>query len=317
MEFISVREAAEQWGISQALVRKYCYQQRIPGTIFENGRWKIPEDARKPDKIANVRTLPEMPPLAAKLNRQKTKKGFHGLYDYVQIELTYSSCRMASSRLTQNQVETIFRKGKVKESFEPLKVSDLVETMNHCVCVDYIMEHANAPLTQKMIMQLHYMLMFGTVDQRRKRVKPGVYRNKRSPDRNRILPPSDQVRALLKELIQAYESKEEIGRTDILDFHVKFERIFPFEDGNGRIGRLIMFKECLRHDVMPFIIDDKHRSQYLKGIAQWDLDRMTLLQLVDAAQERFAAKVDLFKLGEYRYPNYGNKDEGEYHDEDD
>ena len=118
---------------------------------------------------------PNLPPLAVKLKRQKTKKNYHGLYDYVQIDLTYSSSRMASNRLTRGQVETIFRKGKVRESFEPLKVSDLVEVMNHCVCIDYVLDHVSDPLSQKLIQDLHYKLMFGTVDHRKELVNPGVY----------------------------------------------------------------------------------------------------------------------------------------------
>lgn len=146
----------------------------------------------------------------------------------------------------------------------------------------------------------NYMLMFGTVDQRRKRVTPGVYRGKSFVLRNRSLPPAERVQPLLKELIHEYESKKEIGRTEILDFHVRFEKICPFEDGNGRIGRLIMFKECLRHNVMPFVIDDKHRKQYLAGIKEWEIDHTILLQLADEAQERFKAQIALQKLGEYR-----------------
>jgi hypothetical protein len=119
---------------------------------------------------------------------------------------------MASSRLTWNQVAAIFKKGKVKESFEPMKVSDLIETMNHCVCIDYIIDHVSTPLTQRMVMKLHYMLMFGTVDQRRKRVTPGVYRGKSFALRNRSLPPAERIQPLLKELIHEYETKRKIGR---------------------------------------------------------------------------------------------------------
>ena len=197
-----------------------------------------------------------------------------------------------------------------------MKVSDLIETMNHCVCIDYIIDHVSTPLTQRMIMKLHYMLMFGTVDQRRKRVTPGVYRGKSFVLRNRSLPPAERIQPLLKELIHEYETKRKIGRTDILEFHVRFEKIFPFEDGNGRIGRLIMFKECLRHNVMPFVIDDKHRKQYLAGIKEWDTDHTTLLNLADEAQERFKAQIALQKLGEYRRFDYMFEPEEEIRYED-
>ena len=181
-----------------------------------------------------------------------------------------------------------------------MKVSDLIEVMNHCVCVDYILDHIAEPLTQKMIQHLHFLLMFGTVDQRKGRVTPGVYRTDSDISRNRSLLPPVKINSSLGALIKEYEAQTEIGRNQILDFHVRFEQIFPFGDGNGRIGRLIMFKECLRHGVMPFVLDDKHRSQYLAGIKDWPTDRSTLIELVYAAQSRFEAQVELQKLGQYQ-----------------
>ena len=143
MQFISTKTASEKWGITEQLVRRYCRQSRIPGVVQRDGAWLIPEDAKRPKKIEpGLKEPVVLPALAQKLLRQKKKKSYHGLYDYVQINLTYSSCRMASNRLTRLQVETIFKKGKVSVSFEPMKVSDLVEVLNHCVCVDYILDHA-------------------------------------------------------------------------------------------------------------------------------------------------------------------------------
>ena len=312
MNYISVKETAAKWGISQAQVRKYCAQDRIPKAKCKDGVWLIPEKAKKPGKVtAPAAGLVELPPLAATLVRQKKKKSFHGLYDYVQIDLTYSSSRMASNRLTRGQVESIFRKGKVRESFEPMKVSDLIEVMNHCVCLDYILDHIAEPLTQKMIQHLHFLLMFGTVDQRKGRVTPGVYRTDSDISRNRSLLPPTKINSSLGALIKEYESQTDIGRNQIIDFHVRFEQIFPFGDGNGRIGRLIMFKECLRHGVMPFILDDKHRSQYLAGIKDWSTDRSTFIELVYAAQSRFEAQVELQKLGQYQPFVMPEDDEGE------
>ena len=142
MEYLTTKETAKKWGVNVSLARRYCTQERIPGVIQRDGAWLIPEDAKRPMKIEpGVKEPVVLPALAQKLLRQKKKKSFHGLYDYVQINLTYSSCRMASNRLTRQQVETIFRKGKVSVSFEPMKVSDLVEVLNHCVCVDYILDH--------------------------------------------------------------------------------------------------------------------------------------------------------------------------------
>ena len=297
MAYVTTREIAEKWGVSQILIRRLCRQDRIPGAMCREGVWLIPEDAVRVSRTdLAYATGPELPELAKKLQNQKKKKNFHGLYDYVVIDLTYSSSRMASCRLTRQQVETIFRKGKVRESFEPMKISDLIEVMNHCVCVDYILDHIAEPLTQKMIQYLHFLLMFGTVDQRKGRVTPGVYRTDSDISRNRSMLPPAKINSSLGALIKEYEAQTEIGGNQILDFHVRFEQIFPFGDGNGRIGRLIMFKECLRHGVMPFIIDDKRRSRYLHGIREWHEDRYTLTDVVMDAQSRFEAQIELQRL---------------------
>lgn len=301
MEYMTVKEATEKWELSGQIIRRFCRQERIPGAIIRNGVWVIPANAKRPDRVGQVVSdAVELPPLAKKLVRQKKKKNFHGLYDYVQTDLTYSSSRMASNRLTRQQVETIFKKGKVSVSFEPMKVSDLVEVLNHCVCVDYILDHVEEPLSQKFIKHLHYQLTFGTVDERRKKVTPGQYRTKNSYRKEPFMSPPDRISEKLKVLVAEYESLDEVDRREILDFHVRFERIFPFEDCNGRIGRLIMFKECLRHEVMPFILDDKRRSRYLEGIQEWDDDPGILSEVVMEAQSRFDAQIQLQMLAEHR-----------------
>ena len=302
MEYITVKEAAEKWNTSVQVVRRFCRQERIAGVVQQEGAWLIPKYAKKPGRAEPMEAgAAILPALAQKLLRQKKKKSFHGLYDYVQINLTYSSCRLASNRLTRQQVETIFTKGKVSVSFEPMKVFDLVEVLNHCVCVDYILDHTQEPLTPKFIKELHYQLVFGTVDDRRKRVAPGQYRSPKFSRRVPFMLPAEQISSKLKALIAEYEALTEVERRDILRFHVRFERIFPFEDCNGRIGRLILFKECLRHDVMPFIIDDKRRTRYLEGLREWDDDPGILTEVVMEAQSRFDAQIQLQNLSEDRH----------------
>ena len=301
MEYLTTKETAAKWGVNVSLVRRHCMQDRIPGAIHKNGSWMIPANAKRPKRMDLLEPEADvLPPLARTLIRQKKKKNFHGLYDYVQTDFTYSSCRMASNRLTRGQVETIFKKGKVSVSFEPMKVSDLIEVLNHCVCVDYILDHIEEPLSAKFIKNLHYQLTFGTVDERKKKVTPGQFRTKSSQRKESFILPSDCVSDKLKLLTTRYESLEEVDRRDILDFHVRFERIFPFEDYNGRVGRLIMFKECLRHDVMPFILDDKRRTRYLEGLREWDNDSSILAEVVMEAQSRFDAQIQLQKLAEHR-----------------
>ena len=297
MNYLNVRETADKWCVNVSLVRKYCAEGRIPDAVLRNGIWCIPEDAVRPTRTKNEYAYEEvLPELPKKLKNQKKKRNFHGLYDFVVIDLAYSSSRMASCRLTRQQVESIFRKGKIRESFEPMKVSDVIEVLNHIHCVDYILDHVMEPLTQKFIRKLHQILMTGTVDEYWEQVRPGEYRTVTSRPRDRQLLHPDKIHSSLAELIATYEKQSDIERNHILDFHVRFEEIFPFEDGNGRVGRLILFKECLRHDIMPFIIDDKRRSRYLRGLKEWHEDHYELLDVVMEAQDRFEAQVELQKL---------------------
>lgn len=293
MKYLSVKQAAEKWAVSGALVRRYCKEGRIPKAVQQETGWKIPENAKKPgsEPLPAPVKKEELPALAKKLQNQKKKKNYHGLYDYVQVNLTYCSSRMASNRLTRQHVDSIFRKGKVGNMFEPMKVSDMIEVMNHCVCIDYILDHLGEPLSPKFIKHIHSLLTYGTVDSRLSRVSPGEYRSNASIRKEIFIAPPATIATSLKTLTAKYESSGGKTLTDILDFHVQLERIFPFEDYNGRIGRLIMFKECLRYDVMPFILDDKRRGQYLEGLRNWNNEHETLIEVVNKAQDRFEHQI--------------------------
>lgn len=293
MKYMSVKQAAEKWGVSATLVRRYCKDGRIPKAVQQETGWKIPENAKKPGSEPLPAPIKEekLPALAKKLQNQKKKKNYHGLYDYVQVNLTYCSSRMASNRLTRQHVDSIFRKGKVSDMFEPMKVSDMIEVMNHCVCIDYILDHLAEPLCPNFIKHLHSLLTYGTVDSRLSRVSPGEFRGKSSARKEAFISPASAIASSLKMLTTKYESSGGKELVDILEFHVRFERIFPFEDYNGRIGRLIMFKECLRYDVMPFILDDKRRGQYLEGLRKWDTEHDTLIAVVNEAQARFEHQI--------------------------
>ena len=300
MKYLSASEVAKEWGVSSTQIRKYCREGRIPGAFTENNVWYVPETAVKPTRKETAEQEKEVLfPVAKVLRRQMKKKNFHGLYDYVQINFAYSSGRLASVRLTRQCTSDVYFKSKVKVGFEPLKVSDLIETLNHFDAMEYILKSINKPLTEKFIKEIHWRLTQGTVDERNKRVFPGEYRSlqtKQEWHKNLTVP---EISSRLKSMISEYEAIEEKERRQILDFHVGFERLAPFDDFNGRVGRLIMFKECLRLNVMPFIIDDKRRTDYLEGIRQWDQDRSILTDVILDCQARFEAQIALQKLREH------------------
>lgn len=313
MDYFTVQQTAIKWGVSDRMVRYYCTNGLVPGARQEGKSWMVPASATKPNLNASTKEKVELPSLARKLKNQQKKKNYHGLYDYTILNLTYSSCRMASSRLTRAQVENIIKKGKAQATFEPIKISDLIETRNHVECVNEILKAPMEPLTPKYLRDLHRRLFEGTVDEQLSLVTAGVFRKPNVKIKGRTMPPAKEISGRIERLIRAYEEKDKIDLHDILDFHVQFEWLVPFDDGNGRVGRLILFKECLRHDVMPFIIDDKRRGRYLEGLREWDKCSDTLLKVVLEAQQRYSSQVELQKLiaanREFLPANY--RDEGE------
>ena len=207
------------------------------------------------------------------------------------MNLAYSSNRMASNRLTREQVEDLYRTKKLSVSFEPTKVDDIVEIMNHFICVREMVDTIEEPLKPSLIRRYHYCLTYGTYADQKHQIGIGEYR--KNPSKLGV--PARLISSKLDELIQSYENKS-IDMDAILDFHVRFEKIHPFEDYNGRVGRLIMMKECLRHNIVPFIVDDKHRGSYNKGIKCWNTDRSVLREACIKAQERFKRQLELQRL---------------------
>ena len=294
MKYYTIKETAKRWGISEQLVRRYCRQGRISNLIQEDGNWLIPEGTNKPHSLREKE--PEtLTPLAKKVVYQRSKNNHFGIYEYIQVNLAYSSNRMASNRLTRTQVEEIYRTNKIATAFEPMKVDDIIETINHFACVQYVVDNITTPLTQSFIKKLHYILTYGTYSDRKHKVGSGEYRT----GTNKIGVPPREINRALGELIKEYE-KRPADFERILDFHVRFERIRPFDDYNGRVGRIVMVKECLRYGVDPFIVDDKRRGAYNRGIAMWDESPEVFRTVCGEAQERFRAKMELCRLMQYR-----------------
>ena len=291
MEYITSKEAAEKWGVSERMVRVYCVQERIPDAYQEFETWYIPENATKP--IRKKKEASQLPKLLKTLIKQRDGRTYRGRYDYLQINMVYSNGRMASNRLTRDQIEVLYKTDRIFTNKEPIKVNDIIEARNHFLCVDMNLSNAMKPLTQTFIQQLQSTLLSERC--RHKRHAPiasGYRKTATTPKFGKTTPPAE-ISAAINQLFKEYESQKDIGFHEILDLHVRFERIRPFEDCNGRIGRLLMLKECLRHDVTPFVIDDKRRTGYLDGIRQWDEDRSILMDVCMEAQMRFEAQIAL------------------------
>ena len=301
MGYLTTKEVSVLWNTTEQMVRRYCRDGRIPGAVQKEGAWFVPEGTARPTR--KKQEAPTVPKLVKQLQRQRTKKIYHGLYDYIQINFCYSSNRLASNRLMLTQVEEVYNKGNVSVGFEPIKVEDLIEAYNHFDCVSHIIDTTANRISQSYIRKLHTMLSYGTMAERKLQFHPGEDRRDTCTIGKTKTTPPKNINSQMNALIAEYESLDKVELAQILDFHVRFERIRPFTDGNGRIGRLLMFKECLRHEITPFIRDDKRRTEYLKGIREWDMDKTTLFTPCLEAQARFQAQIDLQKLQEYAQRN--------------
>ena len=302
MKLCSAREMATRWGISIQLVRRYCKEGKIADAVLSEQGWMIPEGALKPGALAARE--PVITPLVKRILYERERNNHYGIYEYIQVNLAYSSSRMASNRLTLMQVEDIYRTNKIATAFEPTKVDDIIEIKNHFIAMRYIIDNIHTPLTVDFIRQIHYLLSYGTHADIYHKTGVGEFRTQEVKFDQTATTPPQGIIAALNDLLRTYEKKD-AGLDQILDFHVQFEQIRPFEDYNGRVGRIIMMKECLRYGVTPFVIDDKRRSGYMKGLRNWKIDRSVLLETVRQAQERFHSKMDICKMMQYhRLPNH-------------
>ena len=294
MQYFSVADTAKKWNLSERSVRNYCAKGRVPGAFLTGKTWNIPESAKKPARSNQKATLPMTLPDI--LQEEKKKKYSGGIYHKTQIDLTYNSNHMEGSRLTHEQTRYIFETNTIGIENEVLNVDDIIETANHFRCIDMIIDHAKAPLTEKFIKELHLILKSGTSDSRKDWFAVGNY--KKLPNEvggmDTTLP--EDVADKMKALLAEYNSKNTQTLEDILDFHVKFERIHPFQDGNGRIGRLILFKECLKYHIVPFIIEDDLKLFYYRGLKEWSREKGYLTDTCLAAQDKYKTYLDYFRI---------------------
>lgn len=315
MEYISVMQFAEKFGISERTARNYCASGKIEGAFLTGKTWNIPEDTVLPQR-KNVRK--KVSPLLTMLREQKASRLKGGIYHRTQIDLTYNSNHIEGSRLTHDQTRFIFETNTIGISDGIVNVDDIVETVNHFRCLDYIIDHAEEPLSESLIKQLHLLLKTGTSDSQKEWFAVGDY--KRLPNEVGGLEtcPPQEVHREMKNLISNYnhcknnvikrEPCEPVCRwlsvnilskkvlEHILDFHVRFEQIHPFQDGNGRVGRLIMFKECLANGIVPFIITDELKMFYYRGLHEWGHINGYLMDTCLTAQDQYKSLLDYFKI---------------------
>lgn len=291
MEYISVAQFAGNYGISERTVRKYCADGKIDGAFLTGKTWNIPADAVLPKK-----GKAKLSPLLTRLRDEKKAKLKGGIYHRTQIDLTYNSNHIEGSRLTKEQTRYIFETNTLGVTTGSTSVDDIMETVNHFRCIDYVIDHAMDKITETHIKQLHAILKMNTSDSHKSWLVVGDY--KRLPNEvggeETVLP--DDVHNRMKALIGGYNAVKKVDFDDILTFHVLFERIHPFQDGNGRVGRLLLLWQCLQSAHVPFIITEELRLYYYRGIQNWGKIDGYLRDTCLTAQDNYKLLLDYFKI---------------------
>lgn len=294
MEYISVADVAKKWKISERSVRNYCAQGRIANAVLTGKTWNIPSDAtkptRKPKQVTKLRTLLDI------LQEEQSSKQHGGIYHKIQIDLTYNSNHIEGSQLTHDQTRYIFETNTIGMENQSTKVDDIVETANHFKCIDRIIENANYNISERFLKELHSLLKNGTSDSRKSWFAVGDYKRQPNEVGGHATTSPEQVSSKIKALLSKYNRKSKHTFEELLDFHYQFEAIHPFQDGNGRIGRLILFKECLRNNIVPFIITDNIKMYYYKGLNEWPHNHERLTDTCLAAQDQMKAVLEYFRI---------------------
>ena len=291
MQYISVSQFAEKYGISERTARNYCAMGKIDGAFMTGKTWNIPADAMMPK-----RSKRKVAPLLAALREQKEMRMKGGIYHRIQIDLTYNSNHIEGSRLSTEQTRFIFETNTLGVTHESTNIDDIMETVNHFRCIDYVIEHAIDKITETHIKQLHFLLKNNTSDSRKPWFAVGDYKHLANAVGEEETAQPEEVHKQMKSLLANYNYLKQVAFDDLLDFHVRFERIHPFQDGNGRIGRLLLFWQCLKTGIVPFIITDELRLFYYRGIQNWGEINGYLRDTCLTAQDNFKVLLEYYRI---------------------
>lgn len=293
-KYLRSNEISKTWKVSERSVRDYCSKGRVIGAYLEGKIWMIPEDASKPERQTHHSNKKHNLLETLKLEKESQIKG--GIYHKLQIEMTYNSNHMEGSKLTHDETRYIYETKTIGIEGNVVKIDDIMETVNHFRCIDLAIDFASRKLSESFIKQLHLILKNNTEDSKKPWFKVGDYKlvENLAGDRETVHP--DEVKEEMKKLLSNYLMKDEHSFEEIVAFHVEFERIHPFQDGNGRVGRLIAFKECLKNNIVPFIILDSKKMFYYRGLKNWNQEHGWLIDACLDGQDTVKAYLDYFKI---------------------
>ena len=303
MKNLTIDEAAAKWGITPRQVRTYCAGGRITGATMEHGSWRIPAEASKPGRKPR-RTFPTT--ILGVLNAERESRISGGLYHRLQIDFAYNSNHIEGSRLTHEQTRWIFETKTIGDVGADMPVDDIVETANHFRAVDTVIATATAALTEAYVKRLHEILKSGTNDSRKDWFAVGEYKRLDNVVGDMETCPAKDVHREMAALLAWWKDAPKTFE-NLIDLHVRFEQIHPFQDGNGRVGRLILLKECLKHGITPFVIAENFKQFYYLGLRDWR--RGSRLRLLDTC--RTGQDVFILGLRQFGHAKLAEKAEAE------
>lgn len=286
---IGKSELSEKLGLSSRTVAKIAKGEKL-------SRQSIQKIA------AFLKTAPELlvkeisPNKILQLLRDEKEIGLSGgLYHELQIRMAYNSNHIEGSKLSEAQTRLIFETATIDVG-DGIPVDDILETVHHFRAIDYVIEIAEEELSEEIIKNLHYILKHDTKDSLLSWFAVGDYKKRANVVGGRETVKPASVPAQMQALLSRYNSKEKVTINEIIAFHAKFEQIHPFQDGNGRVGRLIALKECLRHNIIPFIIEDNKKNYYYRGLSEWQNEKGFLTDTCLDGQDTFKQLLDMLEI---------------------
>lgn len=280
---------AQELGISSRTVAKISRGEKVAGHVIVKIAAFL--DCKPEDLYRSVSDNA----LLQTLRDEKSIRMPGGLYHELQVRMTYNSNHIEGSKLSEDQTRLIFETNTVDVG-EGIPVDDIIETVNHFRAIDYVIDHAEDALTEDVIKHLHRILKQSTRDSALAWFAVGDYKKRANTVGGRETAKPKDVSAKMQALLSDYEALETVSIDDIIRFHCEFERIHPFQDGNGRVGRLIALKECLRYNIVPFIIEDSKKMYYYRGLSEWDTEKGYLTDTCLDGQDTFKKLMAMFDI---------------------
>lgn len=234
-------------------------------------------------------------PILQVLREEKEAHLSGGLYHELQVRMTYNSNHIEGSKLTEDQTRLIFETNTIDVG-DRILVDDILETVHHFRAIDYVIDKAEEELSEEIIKHLHYMLKRDTKDSTLSWFAVGDYKKRANVVGGRETAKPKEVPGRMRELLADYNAKDKVTIEDVVAFHAEFEHIHPFQDGNGRVGRLIALKECLHHNIIPFIIEDSKKGFYYRGLSEWRNEKGWLMDTCLDGQDAFTRLLDILDI---------------------